>query len=384
MPRAVQLAHLAEPDGTLLVVASAMGQDRHPDWLLNLRAEPHARVLLPGRGIDVVAIELDRVEARPALARHRACHPPDAHLREAHDAGHPRRPPDGAMSTADDPPAEPSAAPAELDRASTRGRLMLAGITLGSGVAILDGSVVNVALRHHRAATSARRSRSCSGWSTATCWPSPRSCSSVARSATGSAGAGSTSSASPGSWWRPRCAPRPRRPAQLIALRVLQGVGRRAAHARRARRSSRRRSAPRTARPPSAPGPGSRASRRRSGRSLGGWLVDNASWRWIFAINVPLCVAVVALTRYAAPESRDPTVTGRFDVLGAALTVVALGAATYALTASTEAAAAVVVAGVGGGGGRRGGVRRRRAAHGIPTGSVRGCSGRASSPPPTA
>ena len=62
-PRAVQLAHIAEPDGTLLVVASAMGQDRHPDWLLNLRAEPRARVLLPGREVEVVATELDRVEA---------------------------------------------------------------------------------------------------------------------------------------------------------------------------------------------------------------------------------------------------------------------------------------------------------------------------------
>ncbi len=34
-----------------------------------------------------------------------------------------------------------------LDRSSTRGRLMLSGVILGSGVAILDGSVVNVALR---------------------------------------------------------------------------------------------------------------------------------------------------------------------------------------------------------------------------------------------
>jgi hypothetical protein len=52
---------------------------------------------------------------------------------------------------------------------------------------------------------------------------------------------------------------------------------------------------------------------------------------------------VVALTRYAAPESSDPTATGRFDVLGAALTVLTLGAATYALTASAEAGAVVVV-----------------------------------------
>jgi len=35
----------------------------------------------------------------------------------------------------------------DLDRRSTRGRMMLAGVILGSGVAILDGSVVNVALR---------------------------------------------------------------------------------------------------------------------------------------------------------------------------------------------------------------------------------------------
>ena len=40
-----------------------------------------------------------------------------------------------------------TAAPAFVARDSTRGRMMLAGVTLGSGVAILDGSVVNVALR---------------------------------------------------------------------------------------------------------------------------------------------------------------------------------------------------------------------------------------------
>ncbi len=58
LPRSVQLAHLAEPPDAWLVVASAMGQDRHPDWLLNLRADPRAHVLLPGREVEVDAVEL--------------------------------------------------------------------------------------------------------------------------------------------------------------------------------------------------------------------------------------------------------------------------------------------------------------------------------------
>ena len=71
-PRSVQLAHLAEPDGSWLVVASAMGQDRHPDWLLNLRALPRARILLPGRELEVDAVELapaERDQRWPDLVR---------------------------------------------------------------------------------------------------------------------------------------------------------------------------------------------------------------------------------------------------------------------------------------------------------------------------
>ena len=66
VPRSVQLAHHEErtgPEITWLVVASAMGQDRHPAWLLNLRADPRATILLAGGlEVDVHATELDAVE----------------------------------------------------------------------------------------------------------------------------------------------------------------------------------------------------------------------------------------------------------------------------------------------------------------------------------
>ncbi|MFD5316156.1 MFS transporter [Streptomyces sp. NPDC127098] len=66
------------------------------------------------------------------------------------------------------------------------------------------------------------------------------------------------------------------------------------------------------------------------GPFLGGWLVDGPGWRWIFFINVPLAAAILLLSR-GVPESRDWRATGRFDVLGAALAALGLGGVTYAL-----------------------------------------------------
>ena len=41
------------------------------------------------------------------------------------------------------------------------------------------------------------------------------------------------------------------------------------------------------------------------GLVLGGWLVENATWRWIFFINLPLAAVVLTITWWRVPESRD-------------------------------------------------------------------------------
>jgi EmrB/QacA subfamily drug resistance transporter len=89
------------------------------------------------------------------------------------------------------------------------------------------------------------------------------------------------------------------------------------------------------------------------GPFLGGALIDLVSWRLVFLLNVPLAVLVVLVAGRHVPESRDPGPHGRFDVLGAVLGAVALGALTYALitagarggTDAVVAAALAVVAG---------------------------------------
>ncbi|MGI8710598.1 MAG: MFS transporter [Acidimicrobiales bacterium] len=67
------------------------------------------------------------------------------------------------------------------------------------------------------------------------------------------------------------------------------------------------------------------------GPFLGGWLVDAASWRWIFLLNLPLGAVVVYVAVVHLPESKDPTVDGRLDLAGAVLGAAGLAGATYGL-----------------------------------------------------
>jgi EmrB/QacA subfamily drug resistance transporter len=67
------------------------------------------------------------------------------------------------------------------------------------------------------------------------------------------------------------------------------------------------------------------------GPFVGGWLVQYASWRWAFLLNVPLAIVTVWITRVTVPETRDEQASRRFDVTGATLATVALAVTTYAL-----------------------------------------------------
>jgi EmrB/QacA subfamily drug resistance transporter len=72
------------------------------------------------------------------------------------------------------------------------------------------------------------------------------------------------------------------------------------------------------------------------GPLVGGYLIDAVSWRAIFLINLPLGVLVVWASRRHIPETRDPTITGRLDLRGSALATLGLGGLTFALIQAPE------------------------------------------------
>lgn len=82
------------------------------------------------------------------------------------------------------------------------------------------------------------------------------------------------------------------------------------------------------------------------GPFLGGWLVDGPGWRWVFLLNVPLALVCAPIALRHVPESADGGSHRGFDVLGAVLGALSLALVTYALIEARGGSVAVVVAAV--------------------------------------
>ncbi len=81
------------------------------------------------------------------------------------------------------------------------------------------------------------------------------------------------------------------------------------------------------------------------GPVLGGWLIQHASWRWVFFLNLPIAAVVLALTFFRVPESRNQEQEHEsLDWPGALLVTVGLGGVVFALI---EPSYAVIAGAVG-------------------------------------
>ncbi len=72
-----------------------------------------------------------------------------------------------------------------------------------------------------------------------------------------------------------------------------------------------------------------------AGPVLGGWLVQHASWRWAFLINVPLAAVVITISLWRIPESRS-TIRAHVDWTGALVCGLGLGGLVYGLIESVS------------------------------------------------
>ncbi|MFJ9005250.1 MFS transporter [Streptomyces canus] len=97
------------------------------------------------------------------------------------------------------------------------------------------------------------------------------------------------------------------------------------------------------------------------GPFVGGWLVDGPGWRWVFLLNVPLALVCAPIAVRHVPESDGGTSRssgaesgggradhGRFDVLGAVLGALALALVTYALIEARSGSLLVAVTAIAG------------------------------------
>ncbi|HEY0485865.1 MAG TPA: MFS transporter [Mycobacteriales bacterium] len=83
------------------------------------------------------------------------------------------------------------------------------------------------------------------------------------------------------------------------------------------------------------------------GPFVGGWLVEAVSWRAVFLVNLPVAALIVAVALRHVPESSDPGAARRIDVPGTVLAALGLAALTYALVSAGAQGASVGTVGTG-------------------------------------
>ena len=243
-----------------------------------------------------------------------------------------------------------SSVPADLlDRTSARGRGALAAVTLGSAMAMLDGTVVTIALR--RIGTDLDATMGDLQWVVNGYLLALASLILVAGSLGDRLGRRRLYLFGIG-WFAVAslaCALAPT-PTLLVLARVVQGIGAALmtpgalAIISASFRPQDRASAIGT-------WAGISGVATAIGPFLGGFLLDHGGWRWIFLINLPVAAAVIALCMRYVPESRDLTAAKVTDRGGAALTITGLAALTLGLIGGSNwprfAAPLLVLVGVG-------------------------------------
>jgi EmrB/QacA subfamily drug resistance transporter len=82
------------------------------------------------------------------------------------------------------------------------------------------------------------------------------------------------------------------------------------------------------------------------GPVFGGWLVEYASWRFVFFLNLPIALAVIIIAACYVPESKNNQAGDKLDWPGALLATISLGGTTYALIEAPKGAGRAWIAGV--------------------------------------
>jgi EmrB/QacA subfamily drug resistance transporter len=72
------------------------------------------------------------------------------------------------------------------------------------------------------------------------------------------------------------------------------------------------------------------------GPVLGGWLVENVSWRAVFFLNLPMAIAVIVISLWRVPESSEKGKHHRLDWLGATMATLGFGGVVYGLIESSR------------------------------------------------